>query len=238
MPGRMFISFEGGEGSGKTLQAQTLYKRLWAIDVQTKYVHEPGSTPLGIYLRDYLLRKPRLSSEAELLLFEAARAELVISEIEPSLRAGFTVIADRFEASSIAYQGYGRGIDLGVIQYLNAFTTQGTHPELTFLLDVKPEEGLRRVGPPQLSMALEPGNAPELSRQDVAGRRRFEDQPLNFHERVREGYLKLAQGDPKRWIVIDGSRTIADVSNEVWRHVSKRLNLPMDAGAIHIRSKS
>jgi len=238
LPGRIFISFEGGEGSGKTLQAKTLHERLWAIDVQAKYVHEPGSTPLGTYLRDYLLRKPRLSREAELLLFEAARAELVISEIEPSLRAGFTVIADRFEASSIAYQGYGRRIDLGVIQYLNALATRGIYPELTFLLDVDPAEGLRRVGTPQLSLPLEPGDAAQPGRQDVEGQRRFEDLPLSFHERVRDGYLNLARGDPDRWIVIDGTRTIADISNEVWRHVSKRLKLPVDEGAIHIRSKS
>ena len=237
LTGPIFVSFEGGEGAGKSIQAETLHERLWAVGVRAKYVHEPGSTPLGWYLREFLLKKPRLSREAELLLFEAARAELVINEIKPGLQAGFTVISDRFEASSIAYQGHGRRIDLDVIQFLNSFATHGIYPELTFLLDLDPVEGLRRVGNPQLALPLEPDDSFGPGRQDIEGHRRFEDQPLKFHERVREGYLSLAQSDPKRWVVVDGTRTVADISNEVWQHVSRCMGLPGDAGAIHVHSQ-
>jgi dTMP kinase len=226
VPGPIFISIEGGEGAGKSTQADLLHERLWNRRIKANKVHEPGSTPLGWHLRDYLKSKQPLSKEAELLLFEAARAELVINEIRPQLANGFTVIADRFEASTVAYQGYGRRIDLDVINRLNSFATQSVLPDISFLLDLEPAEGLRRVGHPQLSLALEPDQNRQPARQDIEGQRRFEDQPLQFHNRVRKGFLEIARENPTRWVVIDASRTVEEISEEIWRNVVERLELP------------
>lgn len=225
LPGPFFVSFEGGEGSGKSTQAEILYNQLWAQDITTNFIHEPGSTPLGDHLRDYLVRKPKLSKEAELLLFEAARAELVVSEILPSLEQGMSVIADRFEASSIAYQGWGRKIDIAVVEYLNAFATKGRYPDLTFLLDLDPREGLRRVGKPQLTLQFTDDDDPEIGRLDKEGARRFEDQPLAFHRRIRRGFLSLAKGNPERWIIIDATCTVEIISERVWNEVCQRFGL-------------
>lgn len=227
MPTPIFVSFEGGEGAGKTTQAEILHKRLWNADIPAVLVHEPGSTSLGRHLRDYLKSKHPLSKEAELLLFEAARVELVAEKIKPSLDNGFSVVADRFEASSVAYQGYGRKIDLQVIHYLNSFVTKGLSPNITFLLDLDPAEGLRRVGNPQLALPLEPDNVPDIGRQDVEGHRRFEEQPLEFHRRVRNGFLALARDNPERWVVIDATLPAEGISQLVWGHVSKRLKLSL-----------
>jgi dTMP kinase len=189
-------------------------------------VHEPGSTPLGTHLREYLLSKRPLSKEAELLLFEAARAQLVNEEIRPQLDQGVTIIADRFEASTVAYQGYGRRIDLDVVYRLNSFATQGILPDVSFLLDIDPAEGLRRVGHPQLTLPLDPTEDSRPGRQDVQGQRRFEDQPLQFHNRVRKGFLEIAHENPERWVMIDASKAQEKVSDEIWRHVLERLELP------------
>ena len=226
MAGPIFISFEGGEGGGKTTQAQALHQRLWDKGIQAALVHEPGTTPLGRYLRDYLKSKQSLTIEAELLLFEAARAELVTTEVRPALDRGITVIADRFEASTVAYQGYARGIDRGVIDGLNDFATGGVLPHITFLLDIDPAEGLRRVGHPQLSLGLMPDEEAEVVRQDVEGQRRFEDQPLAFHTRVRRGFFEQARANPARWVIVDAARSEEEVGKEVWRHISERLGLP------------
>ncbi len=226
VPGPLFISVEGGEGTGKSTQAEILHRRLWSHDIQAALVHEPGTTALGTYLRNYVKGKQPLSKEAELLLFEAARAELVLEEIKPNLRNGLTVIADRFEASSIAYQGYGRKIDLDVIGRLNEFATQGENPDTTFLLDLDPAEGLRRVGSPQLALQLESNKENSEPRLDIEGHRRFEDQPLNFHKRVRNGFLTIAKEDPDRWIIIDAARPVEAISEEIWNHVFERLESP------------
>ena len=226
MPGPLFISIEGGEGTGKSTQAEILHKRLWSHDIQAALVHEPGTTALGTYLRNYLKGKKPLSKEAELLLFEAARAELVTEEIKSGLSNGFTIIADRFEASSIAYQGYGRQIDLDVISRLNEFATQGVKPDTTFLLDLEPAEGLRRVGTPQLALQLETNVENNGPRLDIEGQRRFEDQPLNFHKRIRNGFLTIAKEDPNRWIIIDAARSVELISEEIWAHVFERLESP------------
>lgn len=224
-PGPLFISFEGGEGSGKSTQAAILHNRLWGRDISAILIHEPGSTPLGDHLRDYLVRKPRLSVKAELLLFEAARAEVVASEIIPSLEQGLSVVADRFEASTVAYQGWGRKIDLSVIEYLNLFATGGRFPDLTFLLDIDPVIALKRIGEPQLTFSFAQDETQEAGRFDKAGARRFEDQPLAFHRRIRRGFLSLAKADPRRWVMIDGNLTSEAISECVWKHVLVRLGI-------------
>ena len=225
MPSPLFISFEGGEGAGKSTQAKILHDSLGAAGIHVALVHEPGTTPLGSYLRDYLKSKQPLSKEAELLLFEAARAELVVEKIRPGLDQGLVVIADRFEASTIAYQGYGRNIDLKVIHYLNSFATSGRLPDLPFLLDLEPADGLRRKGNPQLALPLELGQASAAGPQDIEGHRRFEDESLQFHARIRRGFLTLARADPARWVIIDATLPAGEVSRLVWDQVAKRLKL-------------
>ncbi len=234
MASPVFISLEGGEGAGKSTQAALLVRRLQDAGIRATLVHEPGTTVLGEYLRNYLKSDRPLSRESELLLFEAARAQLVTEIIQPSLTRGITVVADRFEASSVAYQGYGRRINVDTIHRLNDFAAQGRLPDFTLLLDIGPEEGLRRTGNPQLTLDLEtpdletsePSGAANPVRQDVAGTRRFEDQPLNFHTRVRDGFLRLARSSPERWVIVDASRSADEVRDEIWSHVSARLGLP------------
>ena len=221
----LFVSFEGGEGSGKSTQTRLLHDNLWDAGMRATLVHEPGTTPLGEYLRTYLKSSQPLTSEAELLLFEAARAELVNQRIEPSLADGFQVIADRFEASTVAYQGYGRRLDPEVIAYLNQFATGGRTPDLTFLLDLEPAEGLRRVGSPQLSLGLEVGVQAALPREDVEGQRRFEEEALGFHRRVRRGFLELAGADEERWVIIDATMPEEKIARQVWERVSSKLKL-------------
>ena len=171
MTAGLFVAFEGCEGSGKSTQAERLYQRLLQLGEKAIVVHEPGSTQLGTYLRQYLKSKLPLTKETELLLFEAARAQLVADELGPRLGEGYIVIADRFAASSVAYQGYGRRIDIEAVQRLNDFATAGLTPGLTILLDVGPSEGLRRVGEPQLRMALDPTEGAEVGRRDTVDSR-------------------------------------------------------------------
>ena len=220
----LFVSFEGGEGAGKSTQAQLLYDRLWEAGERATLVHEPGSTPLGEHLRSYLKSSQPLTSKAELLLFEAARAELVNQRIESSLADGFHVIADRFEASTIAYQGYGRKVDLDIIEYLNLFATGGRTPDVTFLLDLEAAEGLRRVGTPQLALDLGLDGQEPTPREDIAGERRFEDEASGFHRRVRRGFLALAKKSPGRWTIIDALESPERIAEKVWGTVAATLD--------------
>ena len=222
MSNGLFIVFEGGEGSGKSTQAELLYSRLNEARQQVLLVHEPGTTPLGLYLRDYLKSKQPLTPQAELLLFEAARAQLVADQVRPAIERGMTVIADRFLGSTVAYQGYGRRMDRQVIDYLNHYATGGLEPDVTFLLDIDPEAGLLRVGKPQLQFALEPDAPTDAGRADVEGHRRFEDQPLAFHNRVRRGYLDLASSS-KGWHVLEARLSREDLAELIWAAVEPRL---------------
>jgi len=136
----LFIVFEGGEGSGKSTQAGLLFRRLKQAGVEAELTYEPGGTQLGKKIRPALLRNhQRLSPVAELLLFAASRAQLVSEVILPSLTAGKTVVCDRFTDSTLAYQGYGQGIDLKTIDKINRLATQGVKPDLTILLDMDPK---------------------------------------------------------------------------------------------------
>lgn len=222
MSSGLFIVFEGGEGSGKSTQAELLHRRLLDARQQAALVREPGTTTLGLYLREYLKSKQPLSLESELLLFAAARAQLVSDQIRPALEKGIHVIADRFAGSTVAYQGYGRGIKLEVIDYLNDYVTGGLAPDVTFLLDANPGDALERVGSPQLQMALTPEDNAGVGRADVAGHRRFEDQSNPFHNRVRRGYLDLAKRAPG-WVVLDASLTIEALAEHIWSAVGPLL---------------
>ena len=232
----MFISFEGGEGSGKSTQAQILASRLPESATPTKYIREPGGTELGDdYVRDLIKRGlPRekvISDHAELLLFSASRAEIVSKLIKPCLAApGAVVIADRYVDSTTAYQGYGRGIPLEQVEVVNALATQGIMPDLTFLLDISPVDGLMRIGNLQLGFQFDDSVVHPFDARAQEGTR-FEDEPLEFHERVRRGYLELAAKEPDRFCVIDATLPERRVSELIWKEVCDRF--PELAVSVH-----
>lgn len=200
----LFISFEGGEGCGKSTHSRLLLKKLEQQNVPTILTHEPGGTPLGDELRKTLKKKRKypVSPQAELFLVAASRAQLVSEAIRPALEAGKVVICDRFTDSTMVYQGYGRGLDFTAITMVNNMATRHLNPDLIVLLDIPPERGLARKG----------------SLKD-----RFEVEDLSFHRRVREGYLKMAGADPDRWLVIDASLPKAKVAGIIWDRVSRLL---------------
>ncbi len=203
----LFITFEGGEGCGKSTQARMLLKRLTRCEIAAVVTREPGGTALGDEIRR-LLRKERLSPvapEAELFLFAASRAQLTAELIGPALDKNTVIICDRFIHSMLAYQGYGRGIDLDAVATVNRLAAAGIRPDLAILLDMPPEQGLGRKRTPS---------------------DRFESECLSFHRRVRDGYLKIAAAEPDRWLVVDACLTRAQVAAVVWDRVSKLLRLP------------
>ncbi len=222
--------FEGGEGSGKSTQARTLYQRLLLEGYPSLMLHEPGGTPLGEQVRRLLKSQqggsdrstksrgqPVIGPLAELLLFSASRIQLVENVLRPALNEGRVVVCDRFTPSTEAYQGYGRGVPLETIEALNELTTQGVEMDQVVLMDIAPEEGLRRVNA-QVSMTLGDGNA-ESVRMDEEGHRRFEEEPLSFHRKVRQSYLGMANEDPDRWLVLDASLPQEEISEMVWQCV-------------------
>lgn len=202
-----FVTLEGGEGSGKSVQTLRLAGRLEARGLDVVATREPGGTPVGESVRGIVLHPPggaRVDPLAELLLFEAARAQLVATVIRPALERGAVVLCDRFADSSLAYQGYGRGIDLDLVERLNAIATGNLRPDLTLLLDVPVDVGLAR--------RRQEGGLNSLDGEDVA-----------FHERVRQGYLALARREPARWRVIDATRSVDEVAEAVWSAVREWL---------------
>ena len=219
MGGAIFVCFEGVEGSGKTTQAQILQDRLNAENYKVVMVREPGTTPLGQHLRDYLKSSQPLSSKAELLLFAAARAELVGTTIKPNLDAGISIIADRFEASSMAYQGFGRKLSKKIINTLNNYVTNEIHPDLTILLDLQTDEEMKRIGL-QLPLSIALDGEQTVGRIDIESQRRFEDLPTNFHKRVRSGFLNLAEKSQDSWVVLDARLTIDELAEQVWDAVT------------------
>lgn len=205
---RLFITFEGPDGSGKTTQARLLAARLRGQGHDVIYVREPGGTAIGDQIRQIVhdVRNVEMQPRAELLLYSASRAQLVEQVIRPHLARGGIVVCDRYADSSLAYQGYGRGLDLDMVQRIQAFATGGLTPDLTFYLDLDVEEGLRRR---------------------LAGRaewNRLDDQELDFHRRVREGYARLIAADTTgRWRVINAARSVDEVHADIWRTVEKFL---------------
>ena len=197
------IVFEGGDGSGKSTQCRSLLRRLQREGYPAISTREPGGTPSGNAVRRWLKSHQDLTPLSELFLFEAARAQLVSTVILPSLRNGTTVVCDRHTASTVAYQGYGRGLDLEVIRQLNQMAVGEVTPDLTILLDLPVELALQR-------------------RRDSGGDA-FDSAPVKFHRRVREGYLAQAAEDPKRWLVLDGSQPPRALAEEVWTKVQPLL---------------
>jgi len=201
----LFITFEGGEGCGKSVQSRTLYRRLLREGVPAILTHEPGGTPLGESITRWLKwhKKAEISAVGEFLLFNASRNQLVNEVINPALARGEVVVCDRFFDSTVVYQGYGRGLDLRLIGELNALATGGLKPDLTILLDIPVREGLARKNP---------------KRHD-----RFEAEKVAFHEQVRQGYLQLARNEPKRFFVVDARQTKTAIANAIWTKASQTL---------------
>lgn len=209
------IAFEGIDGSGKTTQATLLAGRLerdYGLRVQR--LREPGGTTLGERIRQMVTQdlETPISPLAELFLFVAARAQLVEDVLLPALAAGDVVVCDRFAGSTLAYQGYGRGLDLQLIRSALQAATQGVEPDLTVLLDLEVQVGLKRKRGQR--------SGTQLSLLD-----RFEDEDVSFGERVREGYLKLALTDPDRWQVLDASGSVEQMAEAIWERVSRLLHL-------------
>lgn len=203
----LFVTFEGPEGAGKTTQARRVSSRLRALGHHVVVTREPGGTPIGEALRSLLL-DPQYSAmlpETETLLNTAARAQHVADVIAPALAAGRVVICDRFLDSTLAYQGAGRGLDLGLLREFQRFATRGVWPDMTLLFDLPVREGLARRR----------RSGDELSR--------FDDDSEAFHERVLEYFRQAASREPARWRVVDASRPEAEVEQQILSHILARL---------------
>jgi dTMP kinase len=198
----LFITFEGVEGAGKSTQAALLRDALRSRGLQVCALREPGGTPIGESIRSLLLsEKDPVTLRAELLLFLAARAQLVEMVIRPRLAVGETVICDRYIDSTTAYQGYARENDLDLVMKMNEFATGGLKPDVTFLLDLDPSVGLDRQ----------------------KERNRMEAEAIAFHERVREGFLAIARAEPDRVIIIDAGLPAVQLQEMILHELSVRL---------------
>ena len=191
------MTFEGGEGSGKSTQIEQLADFLRGEGHEVVTAREPGTTPVGEAVREVLLQTAPedLVAESELALFLAARAQLAAQIVRPALEAGKVVLLDRFGDSSVAYQGYGRGLDPARVAELNALFTRGLEPDVTVLIDV----------PVEASAARSRARAPD----------RIERAGTEFHRRVRDGYRELALNEPERFVVLDGTGSIATVQSAI-----------------------
>jgi len=210
-PRGRLITVEGVEGAGKSTQVETLRAYLGARGVSVLATAEPDGTPLGASIRRVLGEVDRVTSLTEALLFAASRAEHVQRVIRPALAAGQVVLCDRYVDSTVAYQGYGRGISLETIAQLNRLATEGCLPDLTLVLDLDVAEGLRRV---------------RARRGALAACDPFERLAIEFHERVRKGYWAIRDREPERVTVVDADRAPAVVAADLARIVAQRLGLP------------
>ena len=201
-----FIAFEGPEGAGKTTQIGRLAEKLAGRGLAPLITREPGGTPAADAIRQVVLEPAfTIGPLAEFLLYSASRAQHVDEVVRPALERGRIVISDRFAGASVAYQGYGRGLELPFVKSLTERVTSGLRPDLTLLLDLEPEAGLARVAGR--------GQKDRLERAD-----------LSFHRRVRQGFLEQARGD-ESWVVLDASLDEAALAGRVWAVVGQRLDL-------------
>lgn len=209
----MFITFEGIEGSGKTTQVKLLAERLKESGHSVVVTREPGGTPIADQIRKILLdaRNKNLEPFAELLLYYAAREQHIKEVIAPALKAGKIVLCDRFIDASVAYQGYARGLDLNFIQKLNEKVLGPVKIDLTFLFDLPVAIGLSRAR----------GRASTLTK--AWREERFENERIEFHEKVQEGYLTIARSEPKRVVIVDGEMGVEELAGKVWEVVEKSL---------------
>ena len=203
----LFITFEGPDGSGKSTQIRLLSETLTAAGYEILTVREPGGTPISEQIRDVVhsLHNREMSDRAECLLYNAARAQLVDQLILPHLQRGGIVLSDRYADSTLAYQGYGRGLNLSAVRSVIAFATNQLKPDVTFYLDLEVEEGIAR-------------------RKHGGGEwNRLDDQALEFHRRVRAGYLQMVSEEPDRWVCIDAARGVEVIQADIRAEVERRL---------------
>ena len=207
----LFITFEGPDGSGKTTQIELLAERLRDQGHEVLITREPGGTPIGDQVRAVVhdVKNVEMTRETEFLLYSASRAQLVRQVIRPHLKRGGTVLCDRFADSSMAYQGYGRELDLDLVRCITQFATGGLCPDLTVYLDLPVEVGLQRK---------------ESAHAAQAGEwNRLDQQTLDFHQRVRQGYLRMAEADPDRWLAVDAAQSIPDTQAAIRARLERLL---------------
>ncbi|HXE74354.1 MAG TPA: dTMP kinase [Candidatus Xenobia bacterium] len=199
----LFLTFEGIDGCGKSTQLNLLSDYLGRLGLPYLVTREPGGTEIGEQIRKILLRRASAGMDArnELLLYFASRAQNVAQVIRPALDDGHIVLCDRFTDSTLAFQGYGRGLDLRFIRQLHRFACQGVNPDLTFVLDISPETSLARAKERNVSARRDEG--------------RFEEEALSFHRRVRRGYRALARQEPRRVKLLDGEQSIEAIHQRV-----------------------
>jgi dTMP kinase len=204
----LFITLEGPDGSGKSTQIARLAERLRGIGHDVCLTREPGGTLIGDQVRTVLhdLKNTAMQPQAEILLYSASRAQLVGEVIRPHLERGGTVLCDRYADSTLAYQGYGHGLDLELLRTITRFATGGLTPDLTLLLDMDVETGLRR-------------------RKAGGDWNRLDAYEVDFHRRVRQGYRKLAETEPERWVVINASVSVEELGERIWEAVERRLEV-------------
>jgi dTMP kinase len=201
-----FITFEGPEGAGKTTHSLLLCNYLRKKGYKVVHTHEPGGTLFTEYIREILLNpKLNIFPLTELLLYSASRAQHTIEIIKPALKKGNIVVCDRYSDATIAYQGYGRKLNLKLIYFLNKIASDGLEPDLTILLDIPPEIGLKR-------------------NKNVNKKDRFEQETLLFHKRVRKGYLELQKQFPERIKLISSIGTVKEIQNKIKLEIDKFLN--------------
>ena len=208
-----FITFEGSEGCGKSTQVKRLAARLEKAGMRTLVTREPGGTAIGEKIRDLLQFAPEsfaMTPETEVLLFEASRAQLVRETIQPALGRGTVVISDRFFDSTTVYQGVARKLSPDIVATLNAVAVGDARPDVTFVLDIDVETArarmLRRVRP-------------------VAVKDRMEEEPIEFYERVCQGYRELAKREPDRFLLIDGSQSADAIEDQIWNAVQSKIEI-------------
>lgn len=204
----LFITLEGPEGSGKSSAIEIVYKRLLEEGYEIIRTREPGGTPIAEQIRNVILNKENTNMDirTEALLFAASRRQHLIEKVWPSLKEGKLVFCDRYLDSSLSYQGHARGLGIEEVLSVNLFATENTFPDLTLLFDIEPEIGLARIAK---------NNSREVNRLDV--------EKLEFHKRVREGYLILAKKYPERIVIIDASKPLEEVSELTYKAIKERL---------------
>tara|TARA_Y100001970_G_C14224753_1_gene854905 strand:+ start:1217 stop:1846 length:630 start_codon:yes stop_codon:yes gene_type:complete len=204
----IFISIEGFDGTGKSTQAKLLKENLKKSNIDSKLVREPGSTDFSEKIRDILRKNTEIETITELLLFQASRSELVNKVIKPNLEKGKVVITDRYIDSSLAYQGYGGGLDLELIKSLNNISTSGLLPSLTFLLDMDVEDSLKRTE--------DRNNNEQINK--------FEKKDFAFHQNVKNGFIDIFDNNNLRIIKVDASKDIEVISKQLLKITLEKIN--------------
>ncbi|MBR6865995.1 MAG: dTMP kinase [Bacilli bacterium] len=204
----MFITFEGGEGAGKSTAIKRIVEKLTSEGYEIVLTREPGGTPIAEEIRNVILDKKNTAMDprTEALLYAASRRQHLVEKVIPALKEGKLVLCDRFIDSSLAYQGGARGIGIDNVYNMNLFATEGMLPDLTILFDIKPEEGLARIAA---------NSQREVNRLDV--------EKLAFHNKVRDSFHELAKKFPERFVIIDASKGPDEVFEESYKAIEDRL---------------